>query len=181
MATAMLSTMVVLLLLGFPMMVPLLMATLVGFFFFLPIGPEIMVQQMIAGIRPAALVAVKPRKGGTAAALAATTAARRARPLPACTENIPGPAAARPTNIPVEAISTTYRARPAHDRVDGRHLSRDERRPRILPERQPLLDRVMTRRPDAAAHPAGTGTDGEVAVEPIAVRRHRKPQPGGVR
>ena len=34
MATAMLSTMVVLLLLGFPMMVPLLMATLVGFFFF---------------------------------------------------------------------------------------------------------------------------------------------------
>jgi len=58
MATAMLSTMVVLLLLGFPMMVPLLMATLVGFFFFLPIGPEIMVQQMIAGIRPAALVAV---------------------------------------------------------------------------------------------------------------------------
>jgi C4-dicarboxylate transporter, DctM subunit len=58
MATAMILTMVVLLLLGFPMMIPLLAGTLVAFFFFLPLGPEIVIQQMLAGIRPAALVAV---------------------------------------------------------------------------------------------------------------------------
>ncbi|MEC5325231.1 MULTISPECIES: TRAP transporter large permease [unclassified Aurantimonas] len=58
MATAMILTMVVLLLLGFPMMIPLIAATMVAFFFYLPIGPEIMVQQMLAGIRPAALIAV---------------------------------------------------------------------------------------------------------------------------
>jgi C4-dicarboxylate transporter DctM subunit len=58
MATAMILTMVVLLVLGFPMMIPLLAASLVAFFFYLPLGPEIVIQQMLAGIRPAALVAV---------------------------------------------------------------------------------------------------------------------------
>jgi C4-dicarboxylate transporter, DctM subunit len=58
MATTMIVTMVVLLLLGFPMMIPLFGASLVAFLFFLPLGPEIVVQQMLAGIRPAALVAV---------------------------------------------------------------------------------------------------------------------------
>jgi C4-dicarboxylate transporter, DctM subunit len=58
MATAMILTMIVLLCLGFPMMIPLLAASLVAFFFYLPLGPEIVVQQMLAGIRPAALVAV---------------------------------------------------------------------------------------------------------------------------
>ncbi|MCQ0987580.1 TRAP transporter large permease [Jiella marina] len=58
MATAMIVTMVVLLLLGFPMMVPLIAATLIAFFFYLPIPADIMIQQMLAGIRPAALIAV---------------------------------------------------------------------------------------------------------------------------
>ncbi len=58
MATVMLGTMIVLLLLGFPMMVPLIAGTFVAFFIYMPISPEIMVQQMIAGIRPSALVAV---------------------------------------------------------------------------------------------------------------------------
>jgi tripartite ATP-independent transporter DctM subunit len=58
MAEVMLGTMVVLLLLGFPMMIPLIAGCLVAFFFFMPIGPEIMVQQMLGGIRPTALVAV---------------------------------------------------------------------------------------------------------------------------
>lgn len=57
-ATVMIVTMVVLLLLGFPMMIPLIAACFIAFFLYLPIGPEIMVQQMVAGIRPAALVAV---------------------------------------------------------------------------------------------------------------------------
>ena len=52
--------MIVLLLLGFPMMIPLLVATFVGFLFmFGDIGKmDFMVQQMIAGIRPASLIAV---------------------------------------------------------------------------------------------------------------------------
>jgi C4-dicarboxylate transporter, DctM subunit len=51
--------MLVLLLMGFPMMVPLLAAALVGFFFFLPaLRPEIIVQQMTSGIEPTALIAV---------------------------------------------------------------------------------------------------------------------------
>lgn len=59
MALSMAITMIVLLLLGFPMMVPLLAATLVGFvFFFVDLPPEIIVQQMIGGVRPAALIAV---------------------------------------------------------------------------------------------------------------------------
>lgn len=58
MATVMLITMIVLLLLGFPMMIPLIAGSFVAFFFYLPINPEIMVQQMLAGIRPSALVAV---------------------------------------------------------------------------------------------------------------------------
>jgi tripartite ATP-independent transporter DctM subunit len=59
MTLAMIATMVVLLLLGFPMMIPLLAATFVAFFgFFSGISPDIMVQQMLAGIRPAALTAV---------------------------------------------------------------------------------------------------------------------------
>ncbi len=58
MGAAMILTMVVLLLLGFPMMIPLLAASLLAFFVYLPLGPEIIIQQMLAGIRPAALVAV---------------------------------------------------------------------------------------------------------------------------
>jgi C4-dicarboxylate transporter, DctM subunit len=58
MGAAMILTMVVLLLLGFPMMIPLLAASLLAFFVYLPLGPEIVIQQMLAGIRPAALVAV---------------------------------------------------------------------------------------------------------------------------
>ena len=58
MATAMIVTMIVLLLLGFPMMVPLIAATLIGFLIYLPIPPDIMIQQMLAGIRPSALIAV---------------------------------------------------------------------------------------------------------------------------
>jgi tripartite ATP-independent transporter DctM subunit len=52
--------MVVLLLLGFPMMIPLLVATFVGFFImFDGIGNmEFMVQQITAGIRPTSLIAV---------------------------------------------------------------------------------------------------------------------------
>jgi len=58
MATVMLTTMIVLLLLGFPMMIPLIAGSFVAFFVYMPIPPEIMVQQMLAGIRPSALVAV---------------------------------------------------------------------------------------------------------------------------
>jgi len=58
MAEAMLITMVVLLLLGFPMMIPLIAGCFVAFFLFMPVPPEIMVQQMLGGIRPAALIAV---------------------------------------------------------------------------------------------------------------------------
>jgi len=58
MATVMLGTMIVLLLLGFPMMIPLIAGSFVAFFIYMPIPPEIMVQQMLAGIRPSALIAV---------------------------------------------------------------------------------------------------------------------------
>ena len=58
MATVMLGTMIIFLLLGFPMMIPLLAGSFVAFFIYMPISPEIMVQQMLAGIRPSALVAV---------------------------------------------------------------------------------------------------------------------------
>jgi C4-dicarboxylate transporter DctM subunit len=58
MTTALLLIMMVLLLTGFPMMATLLAAAAAGFVFFFNMGPEFIVQQMIAGIRPAALVAV---------------------------------------------------------------------------------------------------------------------------
>lgn len=51
--------MVVLLLLGFPLKVPLLVAALAAFVFYFPdMDPMILVQQMIGGIKPAALIAV---------------------------------------------------------------------------------------------------------------------------
>jgi C4-dicarboxylate transporter DctM subunit len=59
MTATMLSLMVVLLLMGFPMLIPLIGATMVGFFvFFAGMKPEIMIQQMIGGIKPTALIAV---------------------------------------------------------------------------------------------------------------------------
>ncbi|WP_237332809.1 TRAP transporter large permease [Zobellella iuensis] len=59
MTTVMLSTMIVLLLLGFPMMMPLLIATLAAFFlFFEMLNPTIIIQQMVGGVKPSALVAV---------------------------------------------------------------------------------------------------------------------------
>jgi C4-dicarboxylate transporter, DctM subunit len=60
MAITIFSIMIVLLLLGFPMMIPLITAAFVGFFaLFGGFGQlETMVQQMLAGIRPASLIAV---------------------------------------------------------------------------------------------------------------------------
>ncbi|MCB1812596.1 MAG: TRAP transporter large permease [Candidatus Competibacteraceae bacterium] len=60
MATVMILIMVVLLLLGFPMMIPLLGATMYGAFeLFNGVGKmDFIVQQMMAGIRPASLIAV---------------------------------------------------------------------------------------------------------------------------
>ncbi|GGY82053.1 TRAP transporter large permease [Marinobacter zhanjiangensis] len=60
MATLLLVIMIVLLLLGFPMMIPLLTAALVGFYeIFSGFGQmTTLVQQMMAGIRPASLIAV---------------------------------------------------------------------------------------------------------------------------
>jgi tripartite ATP-independent transporter DctM subunit len=55
----MVSLMLVLLLMGFPMMIPLIGAAMLGFFvFFSGMKPEIMIQQMIGGIKPTALIAV---------------------------------------------------------------------------------------------------------------------------
>nr|WP_111298020.1 TRAP transporter large permease [Paracoccus saliphilus] len=60
MTAAILGTMIVLLLLGFPMMVPLIVGAMVGFVtIFGGLGQmETMVQQVIAGIQPASLIAV---------------------------------------------------------------------------------------------------------------------------
>lgn len=60
MAAIMMLAMIVLLLLGFPMMVPLIIAAFIGFFeMFGGIGKmDFMVQQFLAGIRPASLIAV---------------------------------------------------------------------------------------------------------------------------
>lgn len=60
MATILLAIMIVLLLLGFPMMIPLLTAALVGFYeMFNGFGQmTTLVQQMMGGIRPASLIAV---------------------------------------------------------------------------------------------------------------------------
>ena len=59
MVTPLVAVMIVLLLLGFPMMIPLTAAALVGFFFFFGgINPEIIIQQMVGGVKPIALIAV---------------------------------------------------------------------------------------------------------------------------
>jgi tripartite ATP-independent transporter DctM subunit len=59
MTTTLITVMIVLLLLGFPMMIPLTAAALVGFFFFFGgINPEIIIQQMVGGVKPVALIAV---------------------------------------------------------------------------------------------------------------------------
>lgn len=59
MVTAMLVVMIVLLLLGFPLKVPLLAAAVVAFVFFIPaMDLQVLVQQMIGGVKPAALIAV---------------------------------------------------------------------------------------------------------------------------
>ncbi|MEH6823802.1 MAG: TRAP transporter large permease [Motiliproteus sp.] len=59
MTLMMLSVMIVLLLLGFPMMMPLVGATLLAFFIYLPdLSLQVAVQQMIGGIKPSALIAV---------------------------------------------------------------------------------------------------------------------------
>ncbi|MGF1702838.1 TRAP transporter large permease [Photobacterium makurazakiensis] len=60
MTTTMLITMIVLLLLGFPMMITLMAATLIGFYFqFLGFSnSHFMIQQMLAGIKPASLIAI---------------------------------------------------------------------------------------------------------------------------
>ena len=57
-ATAMITLMIVLLLLGFPMMIPLIAATLLAFFVYFGMNGEIIIQQMIGGVQPAALIAV---------------------------------------------------------------------------------------------------------------------------
>jgi tripartite ATP-independent transporter DctM subunit len=59
MAMTMLSVMLILLLAGFPMMMPLMVSTLIAFFFYLaPLNPTIIIQQMVGGVQPSALVAI---------------------------------------------------------------------------------------------------------------------------
>ena len=60
MTTIMVTTMIALLLLGFPMMIPLITAAVIGFFMmFNGFGQmDTLIQQMMAGIRPASLIAV---------------------------------------------------------------------------------------------------------------------------
>lgn len=60
MTTIMVTTMIVLLLLGFPMMIPLITAAVIGFYMmFNGFGQmDTLIQQMMAGIRPASLIAV---------------------------------------------------------------------------------------------------------------------------
>lgn len=59
MITFLIIVLLVLLLMGFPLKVPLLAATLLSFWLFWPtLDPVIVVQQMIGGIKPAALLAV---------------------------------------------------------------------------------------------------------------------------
>lgn len=51
--------MIVLLLLGYPMKIPLLAATVVGLVAYFPgVSPEVVIQQMIGGVKPSALIAV---------------------------------------------------------------------------------------------------------------------------
>lgn len=55
----MLAVMILLLAAGFPMMMPLLAATLLAFFIFLPdLNIQLVAQQMIGGVKPAALIAI---------------------------------------------------------------------------------------------------------------------------
>ena len=56
--TTILIVMLGLLLLGFPMMVPLATASVVAFAFYMPIPERILIQQMVTGISPVALIAV---------------------------------------------------------------------------------------------------------------------------
>ena len=60
MTTIMVTTMIALLLLGFPMMIPLITAAVIGFYMmFNGFGQmDTLIQQMMAGIRPASLIAV---------------------------------------------------------------------------------------------------------------------------
>lgn len=59
MALLLSGVMIVLLLLGYPMLVPLLAATVVGLVTYFPeVSPEVIVQQMIGGVKPSALIAV---------------------------------------------------------------------------------------------------------------------------
>jgi len=59
MALMMLLVMCVLLVMGYPMLMPLLVATLIGFVVYLPdLSMQQVVQQMIGGVKPSALVAV---------------------------------------------------------------------------------------------------------------------------
>ncbi len=59
MTELMLGVMVVLLLAGFPMKMPLISAAVLGFLiFFSNMTPQILIQQMIGGVKPAALIAV---------------------------------------------------------------------------------------------------------------------------
>lgn len=59
MATTLFTIMVLLLVLGFPMKVPLIAAALVGMLvYFEGMTPQVLIQQMIGGVKPSALVAV---------------------------------------------------------------------------------------------------------------------------
>lgn len=59
MTAVMVGVMIVLLLLGFPMMMPLIISTLVAFLFYLDfLNPTVIIQQMISGVRPVALIAI---------------------------------------------------------------------------------------------------------------------------
>ena len=59
MTELMLVVMIVLLLAGFPMKMPLISAAVLGFLVYFPdMNMQILIQQMIGGVKPAALIAV---------------------------------------------------------------------------------------------------------------------------
>ncbi|MDX1465867.1 MAG: TRAP transporter large permease, partial [Halomonas sp.] len=59
MTLTMLTLMTLLLVAGFPMMMPLLVAALSAFLVFMPgLSPEFAVQQMIGGVKPSSLIAI---------------------------------------------------------------------------------------------------------------------------
>ncbi|AEV37456.1 TRAP dicarboxylate transporter, DctM subunit [Pseudovibrio sp. FO-BEG1] len=59
MTELMLTVMIALLLFGFPMKMPLISAAFIGFLIYFPnFSPQILIQQMIGGVKPSALVAV---------------------------------------------------------------------------------------------------------------------------